>query len=51
MITPRYVQMMAAYNRAMNVRVYGVAALLSDEQRKKDMGAAHALLKKKHARV
>jgi uncharacterized damage-inducible protein DinB len=31
-ITPAYVQMMAAYNRAMNQRVYEAAAQLTDEQ-------------------
>ena len=39
MITPAYVRMMAAYNRAMNQQVYEASARLTDEQRRADRGA------------
>lgn len=39
MITPEYVRVMAAYNAEMNRRVYGAAAILSEEQRRQDCGA------------
>lgn len=39
MITPRYVQMMSLYNRAMNQSVYEACATLTDAQRKEDRGA------------
>lgn len=39
MITPAYAQTMAAYNRWQNESLYGAAATLSDEERKRDRGA------------
>lgn len=39
MITPAYVQMMAAYNRAMNQRIYEASAQLTDDQRRAERGA------------
>jgi uncharacterized damage-inducible protein DinB len=39
MITPAYARTMAAYNAEMNRRLYGAAARLSDEERKRDRGA------------
>lgn len=39
MITPDYVQLMAAYNAEMNRRLYAAAANLTDEQRRADRGA------------
>ena len=39
MITPDYVQCMAAYNAEMNRRLYGAADRLSDEERRRDRGA------------
>ena len=38
MITPAYVRTMAAYNREMNLRIYGAAARLSDEERRAERG-------------
>jgi uncharacterized damage-inducible protein DinB len=34
-----YAKTMAAYNRWMNDRIYAACATLSDEQRKRDLGA------------
>jgi uncharacterized damage-inducible protein DinB len=39
MITPAYVQSVAAYNRWQNVNLYGAADTLSDEDRRADKGA------------
>ena len=39
MITAEYVRTMAAYNRAMNQRLYDAAARLSDTERRQDRGA------------
>jgi uncharacterized damage-inducible protein DinB len=39
MITPAYVQLMAAYNAEMNRRLYAAAARLSDDARRQDRGA------------
>jgi arsenate reductase len=39
MITPAYLRLMATYNHAMNERIYALAAELTDEQRKRDLGA------------
>ena len=39
MITPAFVQTMAAYNAEMNRRWYAAAARLTDAQRKQDRGA------------
>jgi len=39
MITPAYVQKMAAYNAEMNRRWYAAASRLTDAQRKEDRGA------------
>ena len=39
MITPAYVQTMAAYNAEMNRRVYGAALRLPDAERRADRGA------------
>ena len=39
MITPQYVQCMAAYNAEMNKRLYAAAGRLSDEERRRDRGA------------
>ncbi|MGH7067414.1 MAG: DinB family protein [Acetobacteraceae bacterium] len=39
MITPAYVRTMAAYNRAMNERLYGAAARLTDAERRREQGA------------
>ncbi len=39
MITPAYVQAMAAYNAEMNRRLYAAAARLPDEERRRDRGA------------
>jgi uncharacterized damage-inducible protein DinB len=39
MITPAYVQTMAAYNAEMNRRIYGAALRLSDTERRADRGA------------
>ncbi len=38
MITPGYVQIMAAYNAEMNRRIYAAAALLTDAERREDRG-------------
>ncbi len=35
MITPAYVRTMAAYNAEMNRRLYGAAARLSDDERRR----------------
>jgi len=39
MIDPAYCQLLARYNRWMNERLYGSAATLPDEERKRDRGA------------
>ena len=39
MYTGNYPQMMAAYNRWMNDKLYAVCAQLTDEERKRDRGA------------
>lgn len=39
MIDKRYTRVMAHYNRWMNEKIYGACAKLSDEQRKRDVGA------------
>jgi uncharacterized damage-inducible protein DinB len=39
MITPAFAQAMAAYNQWQNRSLYGAAATLSDEERKRDRGA------------
>jgi uncharacterized damage-inducible protein DinB len=39
MITPDYARTMAAYNRWQNKSLYGAAAGLSDEERRRDRGA------------
>jgi uncharacterized damage-inducible protein DinB len=39
MITPAYIRTMAEYNAEMNRRLYGAAARLSDEERRKARGA------------
>ena len=39
LIEPGYVRTMAAYNAAMNKRLYDAAARLSDDERRKDRGA------------
>jgi uncharacterized damage-inducible protein DinB len=39
MISVEYAQTMASYNREMNLRVYTCCASLSDEVRKRDVGA------------
>jgi uncharacterized damage-inducible protein DinB len=39
MITPAYVCTMAAYNAEMNRRLYGAAARLSDDERRRTRGA------------
>ncbi|MEE2691202.1 MAG: DinB family protein [Pseudomonadota bacterium] len=39
MITPDYARTMAAYNRWQNESIYGAAAGLSDEERRRDRGA------------
>lgn len=39
MITPAYVQTMAAYNKEMNRRLYAAAARLDDAERRRDAGA------------
>ena len=39
MISVEYCQLLARYNRWMNERLYAAAALLSDEERKRDRGA------------
>lgn len=39
MISLNHAQAMAAYNRWMNDRLYGCCATLSDEERKRDVGA------------
>jgi len=39
MIDPAYVQRMARYNRWQNANLYGVAAGLSDAERRRDRGA------------
>lgn len=39
MITPAYVQTMAAYNAKMNRRIYAAAARLSDTELRADRGA------------
>ena len=44
MITPAYVQTMAAYNAEMNRRLYAAAALLSDAERREDRRAFWASL-------
>jgi uncharacterized damage-inducible protein DinB len=38
-MTPDYARVMARYNRWMNEKLYGLAATLSDEVRKRDCGA------------
>jgi uncharacterized damage-inducible protein DinB len=38
-ITPQYVQTMAAYNRWMNEKIYAACERLTDEDRKADRGA------------
>ena len=38
-MTPEGARAMARYNRWMNGKVYATAALLSDEERKRDRGA------------
>ena len=48
MITPGYVQTMAAYNAEMNRRIYAAAAKMTDAERKEDRrlfwGSLHATL-------
>ncbi|HEX5688829.1 MAG TPA: DinB family protein, partial [Roseiflexaceae bacterium] len=39
MLSPAHVRTMAAYNRAMNERVYEACAKLTDAERKRDAGA------------
>ena len=39
MSAPEQFRMMAGYNGWMNEKLYGAAALLSDEERKRDLGA------------
>ena len=39
MIDPAYVRRMARYNRWQNANLYGVADLLSDEERRRERGA------------
>jgi uncharacterized damage-inducible protein DinB len=39
LIEPGYIRTMAAYNAAMNTRLYDCAARLTDEQRREDRGA------------
>jgi uncharacterized damage-inducible protein DinB len=39
MITPRYAQAMAAYNRWQNESLYGAASTLDEEERRRDRGA------------
>jgi uncharacterized damage-inducible protein DinB len=39
MITPTYIQTMAAYNAEMNRRLYGAAGRLSDAERREQRGA------------
>jgi uncharacterized damage-inducible protein DinB len=39
MITPRYVQTMAAYNAEMNRRIYAAAGLMTDAERREDRRA------------
>ncbi len=39
LVNPGYIRTMAAYNAAMNARLYDAAARLSDEERRKDRGA------------
>ena len=39
MITPDFLRTMATYNSEMNRRIYGAAARLSDEERKRERGA------------
>ena len=39
MISAAYARRMAAYNRWMNERLYGCCARLTDEERKRDVGA------------
>lgn len=38
-MTPEYFQALARYNRWINAKVYGAAAVLTDEDRKRDRGA------------
>jgi uncharacterized damage-inducible protein DinB len=39
MVTPAYLQLMAAYNSEMNRRFYAAAARLSEDERRRDRGA------------
>lgn len=39
MITPEFVQAMAAYNRWMNEKIYAACGRLTDQERKADRGA------------
>ena len=39
MITPAHAQLMADYNKWQNASIYGAAAAMSDEERRRDRGA------------
>ena len=39
MMSPEWLSALARYNRWMNDKLYGLAATLSDEDRKRDVGA------------